>query len=71
VKTKQFTEIKDYDRPAYEAWVAIWNDEENTKEHIAIAGPTLESLTASWLKITGLDLIADRAQHVVFIRVPK
>ena len=60
-----FKASMDHDRPAHEAWVAVWND---GGRQIAIAAPTLEQLQLAWLQITNLDLIVDRAQHVFFVR---
>lgn len=66
IYSNEFTPTKDHDRSACEAWVAIWND---GGRHVAIAAPTLEQLQLAWLRITNLDLIVDRAQHVFFVQV--
>ena len=65
VYAMDFKASMDHDRPACEAWAAIWND---GGRKIAIAAPTLEQLQLAWLRITNLDLIVDRAQHVFFVR---
>lgn len=65
--TNQFQKTEDHKRVAFKAVVAVWSEEDNPC-HLAIAAPTKDGLREAWKRITGLDLIEDRVQNVLFLK---
>ena len=49
----QFVVIKDHERKAYKAFMAIWG---NQRRHVVIAAPTLDTLEERWFEIVHVPL---------------
>lgn len=63
--TLMFSDCRDHDRHAFEAYLAVWRNDGN---HVVIAAPTLDALAEAWDQIVdGIPLDRDAAQHVFII----
>lgn len=64
--TTQFKELKTPSgKRAFEAYVAVYA---NDGAHVVIAAPTLDALEVAYEKLTGQQLVKEKAQHCFIVQ---
>lgn len=64
--SQQFEKLKDHDRIAFAACMAIYRNLAD-ESHIIVAAPNVEALAVAWEPIAGRPLDRDLVQHVVVV----